>query len=139
MANDRYYKPHNPNREKLGFSDGNEKPIYEEYIESDWSKEEVNELKATRDHFFEMNFWELNSPFGISKLSFDFLEEPQLEDDWNQLLHAWACFSHTVNCVLPEGVERPGGPTEIDFDENNGDMKVKYNPPREDDKKRTIN
>ena len=99
MANDRYYKPHNPNREKLGFSDGNEEPIYEEYIESDWSKEEVNELKATRDHFFEMNFWEMNSPFGIGKLSFDFLEEPQLEEDWKQLLQAWRSFSHSIDCM----------------------------------------
>ena len=72
-----------------------------EKIQTDYTKQELHELKCTRDHFYEMNFSELNSPFGMTKLSFDFLEEPQLEEDWKELLQAWNSFSHTIDCLQP--------------------------------------
>ena len=77
------------------------KILEEEKIYTEWTAKELNELKSTRDHFHEMNFSELNSPFGIGKLSFDFLEEPQLEEDWKQLLQAWRSFSHSIDCMQP--------------------------------------
>ena len=39
-----------------------------------------------------------------------------------------------IDYLLPDGVMRPGRSTEVTFNKNNGDMKVKYNPPQDDDK-----
>ena len=77
-----------------------------------------------------MNFWEMNCPFGFSKLSFDMLESEELEDDWNQLLHAWECFSNTIDCILPENERVP---------RKNTTPIEEIRAINEADKKRTIN
>ena len=55
------------------------------------------------------------------------------------MLNSWNTFCHMIDYLLPDGVMRPGRSNEVTFNKNNGDMKVKYNPPQDDDKNNTIN